>query len=53
MASTATHRLAYGLLSPTLTLMIISGLIPFALVIYFSLHHTFRRALYLGGHHLV
>ena len=41
MASTATHRLAYGLLSPTLTLMIISGLIPFALVIYFSLHDTF------------
>ena len=35
MASTAQHRLAYGLLSPTLVLMILSGVIPFALVIYF------------------
>ena len=47
MASTAQHRLAYGLLSPTLTLMIISGLIPFALVIYFSLHDTFAREHYI------
>jgi hypothetical protein len=35
MASTAQHRLVYGLLSPTLVLMILSGVIPFALVIYF------------------
>ena len=47
MASTATQRQAYGLLSPTLTLTIISGLIPFALVIYFSLHDTFAREHYI------
>jgi hypothetical protein len=33
MASTAQHRLAYGLLSPALVLMILSGVIPFAIVI--------------------
>jgi ABC-type sugar transport system permease subunit len=47
MASTAQHRLAYGLLSPTLVLMILSGVIPFALVIYFSLHDTF-----VGEHYI-
>ena len=47
MASIAQHRLAYGLLSPTLVLMILSGVIPFALVIYFSLHDTFAGEHYI------
>ena len=47
MASTAQHRPAYGLLSPTLVLMILSGVIPFALVIYFSLHDTFAGEPYI------
>ena len=47
MASTAQHRLAYGLLSPTLVLMILSGVIPFGLVVYFSLHDTFAGEHYI------
>ena len=48
MASITHHRLAYGLLSPTLVLMILSGVIPFALVIYFSLHDTFAGSTIFG-----
>ena len=47
IASKVQHRLAYGLLSPTLVLMILSGLVPFALVIYFSLHDTFAGEHYI------
>ena len=47
MVSIAQNRFAYGLLSPTLVLMILSGVIPFALVIYFSLHDTFAGEHYI------
>ena len=50
MASTAQHRLAYGLLSPTLVLTVLSGVIPFALVVYFSLHDTFAGEHYIWVH---
>ena len=47
MASITHHRLAYGLLSPTLVLMILSGVI-LQLVIYFSLHDTFAGSTIFG-----
>ena len=47
MPISTNHRAAYGLLSPALLLIGLSGVLPFALVVFFSLHDSFAGDNYI------